>query len=212
MSMTRDIMTRLKEDTRSLHDAAEQQEYMHALMAGTLSRERYFASIQQMYLLQSGLASRLEALKARSDLATKVLKDYHFQHAEAARADLDHFGLSVEGVEPNAGVEEFLARFDHWMEKDPDAAMGMVYVLEGSLNGAKIIKKKLQELFHIEGEAGLRHQDPYGDQMRPRWMEFVMTVNSHPLSDESQDSMVEAAGDAFRAMGRFYAAVCEEVA
>jgi len=212
MAETRDIMTRLKEDTRGLHDAAEQQDYMRELMSGTLSKDRFLEALQQLYLLHVGLEERLATLRTKSPIAAGLVKDYHFATAEAARQDLKDLGLSADGIEANEGVREFHARMDHWLATDPDAALGMFYVIEGSNNGGKILKNKLAELFALEGDSGVRHQDPHGAEMRPRWMAFVMAMKETPFSETTKDDIVSAANDAFRTVGLLYKGVAAQVA
>ena len=212
MTTSRDLMTRLKEDTRQLHDQAEAAGYMHHLMAGTLSRERFIASIEQTYLLHSGLEPLLRNLRQTSPLAASALKDYHFVIAEGARRDLEFFGRSTHGLRPNEGVRAFLAEAHAWDARNPEALLGMFYVLEGSLNGAKIIGKKCRDLFQLEEGQGLQHLDPHGRDMRSRWMEFVTTMNTLPFTEQTKADMVEAAGQAFRYVGQMYREICREVA
>jgi len=212
MSETRDLMTRLKEDTRQQHEEAEAAGYMHQLMAGRLSRDRFLASIEQTYLLHVGLTPMLKDLRQSSPKAAGVLKDYHLGHAEAAKRDLEFFGISTQGLEPNDGVRQFLADAQAVSAKHPEVLLGMFYVLEGSLNGAKILMKKYAELFQLDGVNGTQHLDPHGKEMRQRWMEFVMGMNNTPFDEPVQQAMVDAASLAFRDVGMMYKDICLQVA
>lgn len=204
MTETRDIMTRLKEDTRPLHEAAENQPYMHALMSGRLSKEHYLAALEQFYVLHVGVEERLRELLRKSRFAGAVVKDHHFRIAELAKQDLEFFGKSTEGIKPVPGVVHFFEAADGYLAKNPDAYLGMFYVLEGSLNGAMFLVKKVRETFKIEGDNGVSHMVPHGQAMRQRWMEFVMGMNQLPFPEETKDDIVAAAGDAFNAVGELY--------
>lgn len=204
MSEQRDLMTRLREDTRTLHNQAEDQGYMRQLMEGTLPRDRFIASIRQTHLLHAGLDERLRRLRAESPRAAAVLQDHHFLVADNARRDLDFLGGASGDVEANEGVRAFLGEADRWMEENPEALLGMFYVVEGSLNGAKILVRKYSQLFGIPGPEGLTHLDPHGVAMRPRWMEFANAMNSQLWDEKTAKDMVAAACGAFRHVGHMY--------
>lgn len=206
MSQTtqKDLMTRLKEETRSLHDATENHGFMAKLMDGSLQRDEFIASVGLTYLLYREVENRLRKLRESSPRAAAVLRDYHFLMTEYSRRDLEYFRIDQAQLASNEGIEFFVKHMDTWMAKDPDAALGMFYVLEGSHNGAKILKRRLQELFHLEGDNGLLHQDPHGGELRTRWMQFVRDMNSQDFPQETRDNIVAAANDAFHGMLLFY--------
>ncbi len=200
----RDLMTRLREDTRPMHDAAEQQPFMMQLMSGSLKKETFLEAVKQLAHLHLGLAKRIETLRLKSETAAKVIHDYHMNGAQCARSDLKFWDLDLESSPANPGVQQFLSDFDHYLKESPDAALGMVYVIEGSNNGAQILKRKFKEVLGQEAEGGLAMQDPHGAELRPRWGKFVADMNAQGFDQPTQDKIVEAAGKAFTDVGQMY--------
>lgn len=204
MSDTRDLMTRLREDTRAQHEAAERNVYMGTLFAGRLPRPAFVEALRQQVVLYRGIESRLRAAAEQSPQVRAVLKPHHFVMAGITAADLADWGASADGLTANEGVAWLLAELDKVIATSPEAILGAFYVLEGSLNGAKIIGKKVREVFQVEGDKGVRHLDPHGPEMRARWMEFVMAMNQTPFDDATKDQMLKAATITFDGVGRMY--------
>ena len=57
----RPIMERLKTETRSLHDNAEDQSFMRDLMSGTLPKEAFAASLRPLQAIRTCIEERLQA-------------------------------------------------------------------------------------------------------------------------------------------------------
>ncbi len=205
------LMLLLREETRALHEAAEQAGFMKDLMSWTLSRERLVAAMGQLWLLHTGFNERLNRLRESDPAAARVLKDYHFLAPGLLRADLKFWECdpATHAPAPRDGVRAFLAEADKWAELDPPALLGMFYVLEGSLNGAKIIGARLREHFHLSGAEGLSHLDPHGALQRERWREFAEALNAaaESWSEDRRRHVVEAAQAAFRCIGILYKGV-----
>lgn len=199
----RDLMTRLKEDTRGLHDEAEQAAYMGMLMAGRLPKPAFAFAVQQLSLIQIALEDALTDIRTTSPRAAAALRDHHFVLGALTKQDVADLGGDAD-AKPSAGTQHFLARLAHWKSSDPEAVLGMLYVLEGSLNGAKILLGKYTELFAIADSKGTRHLDPHGREMRPRWMEFVGVMNQQDFPESTKLNMVSAAGDTFKSVGMMY--------
>lgn len=60
-------------------------------------------------------------------------------------------------------------------------ALGLMYVLEGSTLGGRVIRRRVEA---AGGDmAGLSFLDPYGDQVGERWRSFLSLVEARPEAD-----------------------------
>lgn len=198
-AVTRPLMTRLKEDTRGAHDAAESIPFMRDVMAGTLPREAFAATLPQLKALRAGLEERVEKAAALSPEVAAAFQPHHkFSHLYDG--DIAEFGADASAP-ANPAVTQFLASLDALIAEDPKSALGAFYVLEGSNMGAVMIRKRVAESFGLVGDAGTAAMNPHGPALRERWGQLVGTINGMNFDEATQDRIVAAADLTFRAVG-----------
>ena len=79
---------------------------------------------------------------------------------------------------------------------DAASALGMLYVLEGSTLGARVIRRELQA--RGEDMAGLGFLDPYGDEVGERWRACVAVLEREAAAPRDAEAMIAGAVDGFR--------------
>ncbi|MBS1687580.1 MAG: biliverdin-producing heme oxygenase [Bacteroidetes bacterium] len=76
-------------------------------------------------------------------------------------------------------------------------AIGVLYVLEGSTLGGKIISKMLKSNLLLEQDAGIRFFSGYGDDNERMWSLFINHINGLPFSPAQQQEAAESAKNTF---------------
>jgi len=199
-SATMGIMDRLREGTKTLHDAAEGHAFQRSLFAGQLPRDSYIEYLGQMFCMYQALESALRESQSRRREVADVVRPYNYR-TEDLRADLAHLGRDSSQVQPFPSTQETIRTIQHTLHEHPLALLGMHYVLEGSNNGNHFIAKNVRKAYGLD-QAGTRFLDPYGEAQRPRWAEYKQALGAVKLTDDESDRMLAAAQQMFRAIGR----------
>jgi len=203
------MMGRLKSATDDLHRTAEGRDLQRALVKGTLGRDTYAAYLGQMLLVHQALESAIDASIDRHPALRAVVRDYHRREPDL-RADLAFFGTG-EG-EPVNATRRLLASIDRFAESSPVGLLGVLYVLEGSTNGAKYIAMSLMRTWGLQPGPGLAYLDPHGDQQKPRWQAFKDDMNGAGLTEAEQAELIDSARQTFQAVADISDEVNELVA
>jgi heme oxygenase len=187
--MTATIMRRLREQTRTWHDALEATSFSLALRNHTLPLDRYAGQLAAYRVILDALETRLstsddESVAAvwRPDLAKVPL----------LTRDLEFFGTS-EFPSETLDVARRCAAAIHGLE--PVALLGFLYVLEGSTLGALDLSRHVRATYDLTGEDGLAYYDS-GD--RDRWAGFSARMNACLVCEPVQERVIAAAGTAYQ--------------
>ncbi|MES1944048.1 Heme oxygenase-like protein [Salinisphaera sp. PC39] len=174
--------TRLTAATDDLH------EYLHTLVADAdpfASRERFGLWLSAQYRFQTDIEPlyRLAALRdIVPDLAAR-------SRLSAVTADLADLALP----RPEIGTSTP-------PDRDIPAALGWLFVAEGSTLGAAILLKRARVL-GLSETFGARHlaADPAGRARH--WKQFTRALDNLELDDDGENRLTEAARAAFRHFG-----------
>lgn len=199
----RPIMDRLKTDTRSMHDNAEDQAFMRDLMSGTLPKEAFAASLRPLQAIRSCIEQRLQANADHPAIAA-CIRPYH-SIAGLYDSDVDYFGEAANvSAEDVKSVQEFHDLVKEAEAADPVNLLGIFYVLEGSNMGASMLRRKVQESYDIEGDEGTKAMVPHGRDLMPRWRDFSGCMNNLDLTPEQREAILAFASNTFRVVGNLY--------
>ncbi len=197
------IMTRLRDDTRALHDAAEKSGFQQALFAGSLPRERFVESLAQLLCIHRALEAHLRTAAATSPAVGTVVRDYQFQEPHL-REDLRHFGRDAESAVPLPATREMISSIDRAARENPVALLGFHYVLEGSKNGAKFLAERVRTAYGLNGADGTRSLDPYGPRQRELWGAFRQSMDAAGFSQAEMAAILDAAATTFTGLTDLY--------
>lgn len=154
--MAVDVLSRLRAETRTAHQALEADLDIFSQLASEAGRRR--------------LARRFHGLHAGAEtvlapwLAVVPGLDYQARRRRPVLdRDLAHFG---EPPPPPCPVAQPASRAE---------ALGLIYVLEGSTLGGQAIRKQLEK----QGRTldGVSFLDPYGAETGPRWKSFLAVLD-----------------------------------
>ncbi len=191
------LMARLRESTREHHRRAEQRELQRELLAGELPRETFAAYLGELLCVHRGLERRLAARSAGDRRIASVFRQHHVRESDLV-ADLEFYGL--EPGTPTESARRLLVDFDHWENECPAALLGVLYVLEGSMNGNRFIARVLRQKWGLDSGPGLRYLDPYGDEQPERWAEFRAVMDAQDFSPMEEGAVLRAAQRTFDAV------------
>lgn len=182
------MVVRLRTATRLAHKDMETVPALVRLLAQDLTTDEYVAVLRQAGAFYLGLALRIEAALAMNPAAHEFLDGARL-HAMAA--DLSYFGfrelLPAPGsVLPALGSEA--------------AAIGALYMVEGSDLGGRVIAKRLSDSLGLTPETGGRFYGGHdANSTRVRWLRFCDLLQLTAGQDaEAAAAMIDGAGSAFR--------------
>ena len=87
---------------------------------------------------------------------------------------------------------------DELAGRSPLSLLGLLYVLEGSTNGAKFMAKTLRKGLNLPEDRGAKYFDRYGDLQRERWTNFKATMNAQGFEQSEIDALVVEAKRMFQ--------------
>lgn len=178
------LLERLRQETRPLHEQTEQLFYTEALRNGTLSASEY------SHLLRTHLVFH-QSLERAIDRTDDFFREYEpdvRRKTPWLLADLAR--LKQDQPEPTPEL------FTDW---SPVSLLGAAYVGEGSMLGGTVIGRMLQQNEAVKPllvQAGRFYQG-YGPALGNNWKKFgaFLTQYGMPHADE----VVAAADETFRA-------------
>ena len=188
--MAEGLADRLKAATAEQHAAAENHAFQRGLVRGQVSRAALAAH-------QSGLLDLVRLIGKRllsRGPDWKSLADAMRDHAERLRLDLESLG-APRGRAPSRAVARFADALGgaSW---SPEATLGAFYVIEGSMNGNRFIRRAVATERPDLAE-GLRYFDPYGADQRARWREFRGAIDRLGRTLPAPEDAVRAARETF---------------
>lgn len=194
------IMERLRSETLADHKAAESHPLQHALALGTLPRGHFCRHLGQLLHVHRTLDGALRRLADSTPAIPAVVGPEQFQtpYLEEDLAFLDPSRLHDA---PLPATATLLDAIDRIAREEPEAVLGLHYVLEGSNNGSKFLARVVQRAYGLEPGPGTRYLDPYGDRQRELWARFKADMNGVAFTPAQCDRIVVAARLMFRAIG-----------
>jgi len=189
---SRQILQRLKAETRPHHERAERTV---RLLDPGLTLEHYRHHLEALYGFYAPLEAQL----------SEQLADFLPELRAAERRKLPLLARDLRALGHDASS---LARLPHasWMPPltGIPAALGCCYVLEGATLGGQLILRHLQRHFAGVPAGDFAFFRAYGEDVGTMWRAFgeaLTRVSSAAASEEFDARVVQAAKDTFDAFG-----------
>ena len=167
---------------------ADEHERMHTLMAKAdvfSSLEKYALFTLSQYYFQL----EIEHLFQQDQVALHITDlDIRGRSAQAL-LDLQDLGIQPQGQT----LESLNVTFP--------AALGWIYVSEGSTLGAAFLFKQAQQCLGLSAENGARNLAAYPEGRAKVWKRFVQALDQAELSPSQKDEVIQGALDAFKYFG-----------
>jgi heme oxygenase len=151
-----------------------------------------------MLLIHQGLEAHLDRLVEAHPRFGSVFDDGR-RKVPFLLDDLTFYGAHTDG-EALAATGRFLSLLDRLAETTPLALLGVLYVLEGSTNGARFIARRLREVYQLPADGGAAFVDPYGSAQPKLWRAFKDAMEQLDLSEADAHSITVAAQETFEAV------------
>lgn len=194
----RGIMATLKAATAEQHQRAERHEFQQMMVRGTLPREAYADWLGQMLHIHRGLEGHLDRLVESHPRVASVFDDDR-RKVPFLLDDLAFYQSDGEG-EALPATRRFLTLLDTLAATTPLALLGVLYVLEGSTNGARFIARRIRDAYDLPPDAGAAFVDPYGKAQPSRWRAFKDAMERLGFSETETRSVTAAAQETFNAV------------
>lgn len=172
---------RLKAQTSTVHEGVDRS-IMSAASFASIDRYKRFLAIQ--YLFHHDVA----ALYAEPRLQAAFPDLVQRRRLPLVMADMEHLGVAA----PDAGPPAFVAG----APLDLGAAVGWLYVAEGSNMGAALLRKEAQKL-GLTDDLGARHLAPAPEGPAPHWRAFTAALDGIALADDEEKRAEVGALEAF---------------
>lgn len=86
---------------------------------------------------------------------------------------------------------------------DVDSALGVLYVLEGSTLGGRIIRRHLQRSIGIASDAGCAYYTGYGEDTGPMWKALGRAIEERVKESGSAEPVIASARATFIALNKW---------
>lgn len=182
------MMDRLRRETSAEHALLEQATRM---MSPDLSVRDYLRYLLEMWVAHAAVEPRLAGIGGLS----AVLPDLD-ERRRLSRLELDLAELGV----PPAELGTLLQNHPQIPCGSVAEALGVLYVLEGSTLGGRLIRRHLAEVLGDRVAGATRYLDAYSD-VGPMWRRFGAAVNAYgEAHPEAGSILVAAAAATFQAL------------
>lgn len=182
------ILQQLREQTRAEHELLEAR---IDLLGRSWSPLFYRSLLEKFYGFYSVIEPQTFRFEEWRHLGINVEER---RKIGLLTLDLQHAGLTSTEIEalPRCQNVPTLVCFAQ--------ALGCAYVLEGATLGGQIITRHLRGELGVAPESGSAFFFSYGDEVGPRWREFVEVLNSYESSADEQTALVDSARETFCAL------------
>ena len=203
------IMDRLKSETRSNHDQAEQNGFGMKVMNGGLTEDLY---VQHLVAWRRMLAHLEHALRTSEHPLVAATWHEGLAKQPVLDRDLDQLCPGGSTLHPSAAtaVQAFNHMVDSYAEEAPECLLGVLYVLEGSTMGGSVMKPRIAKQLSLEDDRGLAYYGCYGNQVRVRFKEFRERMGGSVDGSGTEESIIQAARSTFDRVGDVLRAISDE--
>lgn len=184
-----DVLRRLRTETAAEHEAVEGS---LDLLSPELSRDRLVDVLTRMHGFWQAAEAGLDGW-ATAEPAAAERVDW----AGRRRSALFAADLGALGADPAGELPELPA------VAGTDAALGRLYVLEGSSLGGVFIDRHLATLPQLADAGRLTCFTPYGDRTGAMWHAFRSVTRARVAEGGDADQVVDAARQTFGALAEW---------
>jgi heme oxygenase len=188
---TAPIQNRLKVETAELHQQVEER---FRILDPALTRLGYVLKLERLLGLHQPLETRIEQWRDRLAIDWEARRKAHL-----LQADLEFLGITPAEIAQLPWCTELPEL------SDLGAALGCLYVLEGSTLGGRMIAKHLAQHLGVVPGQGASFFSPYGEALMPRWRSFQQRLVELANSATLEDRIVDSARATFNSFGHWMA-------
>lgn len=185
--MNNPFLQQLRERTADWHATLEQNILSVNLMSEHVSKEDYRKYLAALYPFTNGFEKYIypELVSFIDDIDQR-------KRAVMLGDDLRNLGQDLSALEP---LDEAYFKA---MYTDPYAALGALYVMEGSTLGGQLIQKHLQKTLGGEAENKTNYFVAHGTNTGTMWKSFLAKFTAVADQSGKQENIIDGALRTFR--------------
>ncbi len=193
------LMESLRAATFKAHAEMQTAPFFEAMAACRLPLESYVGYLRALMLVHEALEA---SLAKSADPQVAMVWSHDMRRVPRLREDLRYFEPRAVADLKEAAAAALAIDTEVRLRslERPLSLLGGLYVLEGSMLGARAIKPLAARAFLLQGDDGLSYLEGDGAAVRARWSRFQERMNALQLADVERADIVEAARDLFRGM------------
>jgi len=200
------LMEELKARTYRAHVQLQSAPLFQALVSCQLPLESYVGQLRALSVIHGVLEQALESCAEE-----RVASVWHRKMCRLSRLQQD-----LRYFEPRAvadlkeATEAALKTAEHIRLNSlvqPLSLLACLYVLEGSMLGAIVLRPLYAKAFLLKGEEGMSYMHSDGLPANVRWEQFHGRMNALRLSEEEREEMIKAINDFFARVEEIYLAL-----
>lgn len=174
----------LKQKTADSHNELEENYYSKAILEPTVTNADYQNYLAKLYGII--LACEKDVYPSLSPILPDLDKRYK---SVLMAADMEKTGMPVQLIS-NLPVYNF--KFSSIAE-----ALGIMYVLEGSTLGGRILYQHIHKNLGWNEENGASYFWGYGQQTGMLWKAFISSFANYAVEESSEDIIISSAIETF---------------
>ncbi len=182
----------LKTATNAIHLRLDKSSFFAALANKNLPIESYVNYLQAM----AGINGTFEKEIQNADHPLlNIVWESSMEKLPAILVDLESLNSTqIEDI-PLAidGMLDTIKFIRICRVENPLRLLGIMYVLEGSTLGGRILKKMMLANFNFPDDNGVMFLDHYKEKKQTHWEEFKAKINALELSPNDQEAIIETA-------------------
>ena len=179
------ILERIKHETLPQHKSLERA---FRILDPGLTREDYRYWLERLHGLHAGLEAAIDPWSEALDIDWESRRKTPW-----LRRDLQALGRSEAELD-GIPICDALPALDSL-----GRAFGVLYVLEGSTLGGRLIAQALEKRLGLTAASGAAFFNAYGDQLLPRWQGFRQRLAAAATTQAVEQQMIGAARETFEA-------------
>jgi heme oxygenase (biliverdin-IX-beta and delta-forming) len=188
------FLQQLRNETAECHTALEKNPYSIALMHTNVTMEDYSTYLQKLYGFVYGFE------KTVFPLLTAVDPDIESRRkSRLMEQDIKLLGGNLTKLQV---MSEDVFK-EHYISQA--AALGGLYVLEGSMLGGNIIKKHLQEKLSDSVVNKTNYFTAYGTELGKVWKVFLNLLTQNASDAVKEEAIIKSAITTFRLIDKWIA-------
>ncbi len=186
------LMEELKASTLACHARLQEAPFFQALAAGQLPIESYVGQLRALSVIHGALEHEIEG---SPDETVASVWDSGMRKLPALQKDLRYFEPRAVADIKESVEEALQIAGDIRLRslRQPLALLGYVYVLEGSMLGARVLRPQMARAFQLEGNDGLSYLNHYGADVDAHWSQYRQRMDALQLGPDGREQVVHAA-------------------
>ncbi|MCE7054496.1 biliverdin-producing heme oxygenase [Algoriphagus sp. AGSA1] len=182
---------RLKEATSTLHQELENLPVSKSILENTISSHEYLRYLDRMHDVVCEIENKLFPILQERGILLQDRKKTKWIEKDFIELEYKKNRANEVFIELNEDIST-------------GYALGILYVIEGSTLGGRIISKHVQRTLGYTPDNGAAYFAGYGEDTGLFWKKFMTILGDFEKKNLAGDEIIEGAKYAFKAIGNHF--------